>query len=275
LEKHETHLTHLVQGHPAACRKDESVPSVQHIQTVQEDLVGRVAKLEDTIGEVQDVVLQLNEAPTQGTIGSTVPIVQFHKVQGELAVLSKQVSQLTGAQHKDAVSKEMQATKFESWCHRSVAAHEKRIGGLADMSGYEDSTRLLLEVQRRVEILESKPDSPQRVDPATAQPQPTAPQNELEQEEGEVTPADDSDVIVIEDAGAILARQVALAQPDSHTPSADKQGKGKQKAGEQPPPQATATPSKLAEWTEVKSRQTAGKQRPNLETCIYLFSPSK
>ncbi len=36
------------------------------------DQVGRVSKLEDTVSDLEDIVEQLNEAPTQGTRGSQV-----------------------------------------------------------------------------------------------------------------------------------------------------------------------------------------------------------
>ena len=52
------------------------------------------------MGDMNDVVEQLNEAPTQGTRGSTVNQVQVKKIRAEIGELTKKVTAIEGASRK-------------------------------------------------------------------------------------------------------------------------------------------------------------------------------
>ena len=48
-----------------------------------------MVKLEEKVNDMDDIVSQLDEAPTQGTRSSTVTVKQLTTLKGEVAALSK------------------------------------------------------------------------------------------------------------------------------------------------------------------------------------------
>jgi hypothetical protein len=59
-----------------------------------------VAELEDHLADQADIVLQLNEGPSQGTRSGHVNAAKFKALQAQVEEVTKQVGVLKGASHK-------------------------------------------------------------------------------------------------------------------------------------------------------------------------------
>lgn len=61
---------------------------IDHLEKLVSDLVGRLSKQEEKNRDLEEIVEQLNEVPTQGTRSGTVTPAQIKKLQEEITELT-------------------------------------------------------------------------------------------------------------------------------------------------------------------------------------------